>query len=87
MARAIIRYSFNKETSNTSGKAVEKVLEHAGFGKRGTASWELANGQLADIRNALLKVLDVCENPKEKVGRLDHLWIYIDQPDPEPSDI
>ena len=50
MARAIIRYSFTGEKSNTSGKAITKALERAGFEKQGrTACWEVDGAQFVLI--------------------------------------
>jgi hypothetical protein len=85
MARAIIRYSFTGEKSNASGTAVTKALERVGFEKQGrTACWEVDGVPFVLIRAALLEVLEICEKPIEADGRLDHLWIYVD--DPSASD-
>jgi hypothetical protein len=85
MARAIIRYSFDNETSNASGRAIGTVLQDAGFVKQGTACWEATGAQLVLIHAALLQALDICQHPREAQGRLDHLWVYIDDPDSAPQ--
>jgi hypothetical protein len=86
MARAIIRSSFSNETSGTSVGAIAKVLQDAGFKKQGrTACWEAVGVQSVLIWAALDQVMEICRLPREPQGRLDHLWVYIDDPDSEPA--
>jgi hypothetical protein len=77
MARAIVRYSFDdgKDTRQT----IRDQLQAAGFEKIGTASFEKKQGSRDDLVDTLTSVLG-CAKGSEG-GTLDHLWIYLDDPD------
>ncbi|MEJ7785895.1 MAG: hypothetical protein WKF96_13905 [Solirubrobacteraceae bacterium] len=46
-------------------------LQEAGFKRIGTASWEAADVELADLLRALADVLQIVKKDR----RLDHLWM------------
>jgi len=78
MARAIIRYSIDGESSNTTGNALRKSLEDAGFDRIGTGAYE-ADG--IDPAAGLLKLAEVLATLRTPPGggTADHVWIYFDQ--------
>ncbi len=80
MARAIIRWSVNGERSNQTGNEVVGRLQQAGFERVGTASYEVDGAPMRHLVAALRDALDVLERPIGG-GRLDHLWVYVDNPD------
>ncbi|HEU0131358.1 MAG TPA: hypothetical protein VFQ85_10265 [Mycobacteriales bacterium] len=76
MARAIIRYSLEKGGPQVRIRGrIRQRLRAAGFRPIGTASWEAAD---LDLGNGLDALRDVLAYAGE--GKLDHLWIYVDQP-------
>lgn len=79
MARAICRCSLNADTSNVTGNEVRSQLEEAGFDRLGTASTECDDALEADLFNALRDLLDVLGR-RPGGGKLDHLWVYLDDP-------
>ncbi len=83
MARAIVRYSINGESSNITGNAARGALwEHGGFERSGTASFD-ADGPQEDLVTALRALLEVLDEMPGG-GTLDHLWIYLDEPEGPP---
>jgi len=80
MARAIVRYSINGEQTNATGNAVRKLLQDAGFDRVGTASFEAFGPPQPILVAALRDALDILENPLGG-GELDHLWLYVDDPE------
>lgn len=76
MARAIVRYSFDGVSQNVRNH-IRGYLGDAGFRSTGTGTWE-ADGQPAGLMEALRNVMRLIE--READGRLDHLWIYVDEP-------
>jgi hypothetical protein len=78
VVRAIVRYSFDGGAKGARTK-VRKALRAAGFQEVGTASFELRDAPCADIVEALHEVLDIVKDPPAGV-RIDHLWIYLDEP-------
>jgi hypothetical protein len=91
MARAIIRYSFDREDGKAVRAEMRKRLRtsDAGFQERGTASWETS----CEPEPSAQQVLDAIRWVLEGITKagdadaLDHIWIYIDQSTsaPEPS--
>lgn len=81
MARAIIRYSFNGPTEQSSPKrtAVRNMLRDAGFQRLGTASFEIRGADLADVVDQLQRVLVEIRSLPEGGCGLDPLWIYVDE--------
>jgi hypothetical protein len=80
MARAIVRYSINGETSNVTGNAARMLLQNQAFDRLGTASFEADGPPQHDLLDTLRNLLVILENPPGG-GSLDHLWIYLDEPD------
>jgi hypothetical protein len=81
MARAIIRHSLN--TSTGAGPRTRNRLDNAlvrdrGFRNIGTGSWE-GSGSVASMLDVLDELSRVLRKPDS--APIDHLWIYIDQPD------
>ena len=81
MARAIVRFSINGEQSNVTGNQIRTLLENNGFDRVGTASYDADEMGTDQIVAALGELLQVLENPPGG-GHLDHLWIYVDTPEP-----
>lgn len=81
MARAIVRYSINGEQTNVTGNAARKHLEAGGFDRLGTASFEADGANQGALVLALRQLLEILEDPPGG-GWLDHLWIYLDDPQP-----
>ena len=81
MARAIIRFSIDNESSNVTGNQIRDLLQDKGFDKIGTASFDTDGMDTASIVAVLRELLPILETPPGG-GRLDHLWIYVDQPEP-----
>lgn len=79
MARAIVRYSFDGGAKGARTK-VRNALRSAGFEEVGTASFEVRDAPCADVVEALHEILDIVKEPPAGV-RIDHLWIYLDEPD------
>jgi hypothetical protein len=81
MARAIVRISLEGDSGSSHMSAVRKLLQGGGFRKIGTASYEsTAPGEDWQAQlHALRQVLIYLEKAKVQ---LDHLWIYVDEPNP-----
>jgi hypothetical protein len=75
MARAIVRYSFSSEGKEARGQ-IRQVLRKSGFTKIGTASFEASGASQSDLIAALTDLLRIVESAPD--GRLDHMWIYLD---------
>jgi len=84
MARAIIRYSFDGDEGKViRGEIGKRLLADDRFMRHGTASWESTPDTLIkDAVNAIRWALEVVEGHADA---LDHLWIYIDDPQPASS--
>ena len=80
MARAIVRISFDGDYGSPDTTRVRKALEGRGLRKVGTAVYE-GLATLDQLTAALREVLDVLDDPTAD-ARLDHLWVYLDEPDP-----
>jgi hypothetical protein len=80
MARAIVRYSFNGPTATSSPKRtlIRNFLRDSGFVRVGTASWEITEEPLPALMEKLQSVMTELKDLPEG-GKLDHLWIYIDE--------
>lgn len=87
MARAIVRYSFGSDDVQIRNN-VRGELEAAGFKRIGTGSFE-APTDAAESRSALIGALIKALEHAEHAQTLDHLWVYLDEPDkpspPEPT--
>jgi len=81
MARAIIRFSIDGETTNVTGNQIRTLLQDNGFDKIGTASYDADGMAAVQIVAVLRELLPILEAPPGG-GQLDHLWIYLDQPEP-----
>lgn len=81
MARSIVRYSIDGEKTNATGNEARKILESAGFEKIGTASFEALDVDQAILLAALAQLTNLFANPPGG-GRVDHLWVYLDEPEP-----
>jgi len=83
MARAIIRYSFDREEWKASRREMRKRLSasDAGVQQRGTASWETSGEPEPSVEQVLDAIRRVLEGITEagEPDALDHIWIYIDQ--------
>lgn len=79
MARAIVRYSFGSGDVPVRN-AVRGELEAAGFERIGTGSFE-GQGSRGDLLNALIRALTAAG----EAAVLDHVWIYLDEPDEQPD--
>jgi hypothetical protein len=83
MARAIIRYSFDREEGKATRTEMRKRLSasDAGFQRRGTASWETSGDPEPSVQQVLDAIRWVLEGITEagEADALDHIWIYIDQ--------
>lgn len=77
MARAIIRWSINEDTSNVTGNAVTEILKSANADKLGTALYEVSGASKDDLFDTLERVLAVLRTPPGG-GPVDHLWVYAD---------
>jgi hypothetical protein len=80
MARAIIRCSLNDDTGSVVRNVIVEKLEEASFTRIGTFAYEVRGADTADVLRKLSRVMALLANPPGS-GRLDHLWIYLDQPD------
>lgn len=80
MARTIIRYSLDSDASNATGNQIRTDLQAVGFEKIGTASFEVWDIDQDAALNALDELFQTLKNPPGG-GKLDHLWIYFDEPD------
>ena len=78
MARAIIRYSFDRDNGTTNTQ-IRNMLEAKGFDKIGTSSFEADNLPQPSILDALEEVVDLIRVAPGG-GTLDHLWVYVDEP-------
>jgi hypothetical protein len=56
-------------------------LEAHGFDKVGTASFDAADAEIGDVLSGLKALTTLLENPPGG-GTLDHLWVYVDDPQP-----
>jgi hypothetical protein len=81
MARAIVRYSINGESRNTTGNAARSALQEGGFEKIGTGSFEADGITMPGAISALADLLTVLLDPPGG-GTVDHLWVYVDEPEP-----
>jgi hypothetical protein len=81
VARAIIRYSASTGTAgNRMRKEVRTAIKRAGFSeRRGTGAWELETKSPANLGVTLAEISAVIV--KAAPDTLDHLWVYIDNPD------
>jgi hypothetical protein len=83
MARAIIRYSFDREDGKAVRAEMRKRLRtsDAGFRERGTASWETSGEPEPSVQQVLDAIRWVLEGitTAGDADALDHIWIYIDQ--------
>jgi hypothetical protein len=73
MARAIIRFSFQKKTPERT--QLREGLEAADFTKIGTALYERSGNRLelvAALSDALARIAEA------DVDGFDHLWVYMD---------
>jgi len=82
MARLILRYSAGTgPNGNDMRNEFRGAINNLGGGReerRGTGAWEV-EGDVRDIAKALTSVAKTVRNAP--AGTLDHLWIYIDNPD------
>jgi len=81
MARLIIRTSIDGETSGETQQEIRQVLEGP-LARIGTAVYE-GGGTTPDllaVLQHLVQVLSQAEGSHAR-GSLDHLWVYLDQPD------
>jgi hypothetical protein len=89
MSRSIVRFSLNSPPGEKSSKLNSEIrnrLELTGFSRVGTGSWE-ANGdrqKLLASLGATLTWLSKRKTTRYDQGTLDHIWIYLDNPD-EPD--
>ena len=79
MARAIIRYSFGTPDTDAR-KAIRDALDDADFERIGTGTFQ-GEGERRALIDALTEALAAADSAET----LDHLWIYLDEPD-EPDD-
>lgn len=83
MARAIVRLSLDNDYGSANTNLARLILEDAGFEKTGTATYEADAPGTDDLLIALQKIVAVLQNLSGGVS-LDHLWIYVDVPQPSP---
>jgi hypothetical protein len=84
VARAIIRLSMNKDKGEGALRPqVREILREAGFESRGTAVWEASGLPVAPLLQAVARAAEVLQREPSPLrpGTLDHLWIYVDNPD------
>lgn len=62
---------------------IMKVLAAGGFEKTGTSTWEADVVDRHSITATLKSVLDLLDGLPDRA--MDHLWIYFDQPEADPS--
>jgi hypothetical protein len=85
MARAIIRYSFDRDGGKPTRTEFRKRLgvSDAGFQRRGTASWETEGDPEPSVKQVLDAIRWVLEGITDPAGSdpdtLDHIWIYVDK--------
>lgn len=79
MARAIVRFSIQAGQVQLRNQ-IRHTLEAAGFSRIGTSSYEAPDLSLVEVSNALQAMIDQLAG-----ARLDHFWIYVDQPDADPG--
>lgn len=80
MARAIVRCSLNNDSGSTARNLIVEKLEESGFRRIGTFAYEVRGADTAEVLRKLGRVMTLLANPPGS-GKLDHLWIYLDQPD------
>ena len=61
----------------------ETSWNRRGFTRIGTASFEVPDEPMADLLSILQELLaNHLTEPTPGGGRIDHLWVYLDQPPP-----
>jgi len=84
VARAIIRLSTNDDKGEGALRPqVREMLKEAGFTSRGTAVWEASDKPLVELLKAVEKATRILQREPSRLrpGTLDHLWVYMDNPD------
>jgi len=85
MARAIVRFSMNGDTTSAVRNAAVERLRNAGFANTATGTWEVQGAALVPVATAVQEALEILQNPAVHVpnavpgAALDHIWVYIDQ--------
>jgi hypothetical protein len=78
VARAIIRYSLDDDYGNANGNQLRMALEAARqHSKAPNLPMDEVLTSVADLISRLSELPDAVQ--------LDHLWIYVDEPDPSPA--
>ena len=80
--RAIVRFSFDKDTNSRVRNEVLSKLKDCGFENTRTGQWETDEGDPKCISQTLSKVFDelgsLSKNPFYDFS-LDHIWVFIDK--------
>lgn len=82
MARAIIRLSIQSGDASvrTRNRVANALIRDHGFRSVGTGSYERAGAGTSELITALRVLLAKLSRPD--AAELDHLWVYIDNPEP-----
>jgi hypothetical protein len=84
MARAIVRLSTNNDKGQRALRSqVRDLLTDAGFKSRGTAVWEADDKPIGELLKAVERATKILQREPSQFreGTLDHLWVYVDNPD------
>jgi hypothetical protein len=76
VARAIVRFSLNRDINGPNTNAIRKALESHGIANIGTSVYE-GYADMKNVTDALRQTLDVIDNLTGH-ATLDHLWVYVD---------
>jgi len=76
--RCIIRISFDGDDGRSTNQ-VRGLLENSGFVRIGTGSFDANDIPELDALETLQALSDALEH-RDGPGRLDHLWVYLDDP-------
>jgi hypothetical protein len=78
--RAIIRFSMTGDTGSVIANPAEKRLFDGGFSRIGTRSLEATGQDQARLFTSIREFLRLLESGEGR-GRVNHLWVYVDDSD------